>query len=322
MRSVRSALDAVSYAWTGALLLIGLLVLAAILSPQFYRLDSLTSSVAAAAPLVLGTMALTPIAIGNKGGVDLGMGPLLSLINVVLIAKCFPAGLGSPVMTFVIAIALGVGLGLVQGFFVAVMRLQPIIVGLCAYLVYGGVALLVLDQPGGSTLPWMLKLSDRTGPVPNGAVVIAVACLLWWAFSRTTIWRNVRLSGGDDVAAYASGVPVALAQLTSYAVSGVFAGLGAVMLTAYLGSGDPTVGLNYTLTSVAALVLGGTSLAGGRGGMFGSVVAAFAVFLVNYLVGTFNFGTVSSYVTQLSYGAILIAALVLGALNVRLRRIA
>jgi ribose transport system permease protein len=307
---------------TAVVLLGALVALIAVTSPQFYNPDSFASSMAAAAPLVLATMALTPIAIGNKVGIDLSVGPMMSLLNVVLIVHVFPQGLGSPVLTFLLACLGGGLLGLVHGLLVGYGRLQPVIVGLCGYLAYAGLALVVLTQNGGSTPSWTAGLVGRTWLVPHALVLLSAVGGAWWLFSRTTIWRNVTLAGGDDMAAYTSGINVPLCRAISYVVGGILAGVAAVALTAYLGSGDPTVGANYTLTSVAALVLGGASLLGGRGSMLGSAAAAFAVFLVNYIVGTFDFGTISSYVVQLSYGLILIIALVLGVLNNKLRKVA
>lgn len=315
---MRSALQRHASAGTAALLLIVLVIVAALKAPKlFTSLDGLAAGLAVAAPLVLATMALTPVAIGVRGGIDLAVGPLMSLINCGLVVWLIDNGVTSPVVVVPAAVLIGVGAGLAQGLLVAIVRIPAIIASLGGFLIFGGLALEVLPQPGGAVPQWLADLAGRTGPLPNAAVVIGVSCAAWWALARSTLVRNIRLAGGNETPAFTAGIDTRMTRLAAYALGGVFAGIAGLLLTAELASGDPSQGSAYTLQTVAALVLGGTSLAGGRGTMLGSVIAAFDIYLINYVIATFDFGAVSGYVTQLAYGVTLVASLAFGVLATR-----
>jgi ribose transport system permease protein len=117
--------------------------------------------------------------------------------------------------------------------------------------------------------------------------------------------------GSDERAAYTSGVPITAVRIGAHLISGAFAGLAAICFTALISSGDPSQGTTYTLIAVTALVLGGASLGGGRGGVFGSFLGAVNLYLITFVLSTFNFGAVQSFVTNLAYGSILVASLLL-----------
>jgi ribose transport system permease protein len=117
--------------------------------------------------------------------------------------------------------------------------------------------------------------------------------------------------GSDERAAYTAGVRIGWVRLGAHLISGAFVGLAAICYTALIGSGDPTQGTTYTLVAVTALVLGGTSLAGGRGGVIGSLLGAINLFLIGYVLSTFSFGSIQGFVTDLAYGVILVLSLLL-----------
>ena len=117
--------------------------------------------------------------------------------------------------------------------------------------------------------------------------------------------------GSDERAAYTAGVPITVVRIGAHLISGAFAGLAAIAFTALISSGDPSQGTTYTLIAVTALVLGGASLAGGRGGVFGSALGALNLYLITFVLATFNFGAVQSFVTNLAYGTILVLSLLL-----------
>ena len=141
--------------------------------------------------------------------------------------------------------------------------------------------------------------------------MVAVATVGWLIFSTTAFYGHLRLMGSDERAAYTSGVRIGVVRIGAHVVCGLFAGLAALAFTALISSGDPTQGTTYTLISVTALVLGGTSLAGGRATVFGSLLGALNLFLIGYVLSTFDFGSVQGFVTDLSYGVILVLSLLL-----------
>ena len=141
---------------------------------------------------------------------------------------------------------------------------------------------------------------------------------VWIAFSRTSLYQQIVLTGANERMAFANGVDTVAARFGAHIVAGAFTGIAALTYTALIASGDPTQGNTYTLSAVTALVLGGTSLAGGKGGGVGSILGALNIYLISYVLSTFNFGSVSGYVTQLSTGAILVVSLLInGAINRR-----
>jgi ribose transport system permease protein len=145
--------------------------------------------------------------------------------------------------------------------------------------------------------------------------ILIAALALWAVIWRSTFHTNLSLTGADERMAYTSGVPTEKVRIGAHLLGGIYAGLAGVCYTGLISSGDPTQGATFTLQSVTALVLGGASLAGGRGGAIGSVLGALNMFLIANLLSTFNFGMISGPATKLAYGLILVASLLLNVLS-------
>jgi ribose transport system permease protein len=302
-------------------LLVVLLILIALRGPSMFTERGLTIAASVAAPLVLATMALTPVAIAGRGGIDLSIGPLMGFVNVTIVVWLIGNGVRNPVPVIAFALALALAVGFINGVLVAVVRLQPIIAALGGYLVLSGLATYVLPSASGSVPSWLSGMAGKTGSVPTAALILLGAFIVWTWVSRTALFRNIRMLGGDERAAYASTVAIRPAHIAAYCIAGLFAGLAALMLTAVIASGNASQGPTYTLTSVAALALGGVSLAGGRGGMLGAVLGALDIYCLNYVLDTFNFGVNAANVTQMFYGLVLVVALAIsGATRLLLAR--
>lgn len=288
-----------------------LLIVAILRAPHTFTPVGLAGAVLVAAPLILAAMALTPIAMAGRGGVDLSVGPAIGFVNVTIVVWLPALGISSPFGVFAYAVAMGV---LWQAFLAALiiwLRIAPIIAALAGYMILQGVNLVILPRPGGLAPDWLASWSfgtDLFGPV---LWILIGACGLWALFTRTVMFDHLRLMGADERTAYTVGVDIVVARLAAHAVAGVFIGLAAVCLTGMIGSGDPTQGNTLTLQAVTALVLGGTSLAGGRGGVAGSVLGAVAMWLVFVVLSSFNFGAISGFMTQMVFGLILVASLLL-----------
>lgn len=294
-----------------------LLVLVGLRNPSFFTGSGLAGALVVAAPLVLAAMALTPIAIVGRGGVDLSIGPLVSFINVTIVTWLAPHGFTGSVVVFSYAIAAGVAWQAILAAIILYVRIPPIIVSLAGYLVLQGVNLMILSRPGGSAPDWLADWGAGTelfGPV---LFVLAAAMLLWWGFMRLPVYQQVRLTGADERMAYTCGVRTELARWVAHAVAGVFAGLAAVCLTGLIGSGDPTQGNTLTLQAITALVLGGTSLAGGKGNALGSALGAVAMYLIFVVLSSFNFGSFSGFASQVAFGLTLVLSLTLNAVGQR-----
>jgi ribose transport system permease protein len=311
---LRAKLDRQAYAAVPIGLLVVLLIVAAFRGPDLFTSRGGANALANMAPLIMATLALTSIAIAGRGGVDLAIGPLLSLVNVLMIKWLVDRGVTSPVPLIAFALAIAIVYELIQGILIATLRLQPIIVTLAGFLVLGGLNLTIMEQPGGAAPSWLAHWGSPSSIFSPVLLVIAIALVVWVLIARTTFFRNIRLMGANERTAYASGVPLIRARLGAHVIAGIYAGLGGLLYTALIASGDPTFGTKYTLMVVTALLLGGISVSGGRGGALGAVVGAVDVFLISYVLATFNFGSSATYAVQLAYGLVLVAALGAGVL--------
>lgn len=270
-------------------------------------------------PTVLAAMASVPSILSGGGGLDLSVGPLLGFVNVIAVGVLLPAGLGGGWVSIPVCLAIGAAAGLVNGVAVAYLRLQPIVVTLGTYLLLSGWALVVMPQPQGSEPGWAAFLGGAWlgGYLPHSLLLLVIAVALWLTLRRLGLVRLLTGVGSDDRAMYTAGVNVTAVRLGAYALGGILAALAGMALTALISSGDPTVGPQYTLEAVAAVALGGNSLAGGQGGMTGPALGAVTLFLIQSLLSSMK---VSSMWIQVVYGAVLLVALCLNSsLRARLR---
>jgi ribose transport system permease protein len=283
----------------------------------FISRSNWASILAVASPFIITAAAQAPVTLAGNGGIDLSVGPLAGLVNVIIIAVLIAHGISSPLPVLLIGLALGGGSGLLNGFLVSYMRIQPIIATLGTYLFYSGLALYIIPTAGGSAPGWLTHLAGSYGPIPGMVIPLGTIAIVWLALTRTAFRRNLLAVGGDERVAYTAGINVAAVRTSAYILTGLLAAVAGIVLTAVLGSADPTVGPPYTLTSIAGMALGGVSLAGGRGGLLGAAAGGAVLFLVQNLL---TLAQVSIFHLQIAYGVILIVALVLNSLGDRFRR--
>ena len=292
-------------------LLFGLLIIAVLRGPSLISSAGIGSAIIVAAPLILATYALTFIVMAGRVGVDLSIGPLIGFINVGMIQLFAADVISTPVQFFVYAIGVGIAYQLLMGLIIVYVRVQPIIVALSGFLALVGVNLVILPRPGGVAPEWLMPWGLGETIFSPVLVILVLATLAWFLLSRTAFFGHLRLMGSDERTAYTSGVRIYLVRLGAHCIAGVYAALAALTFTALISSGDPTQGSTYTLMAVTALVLGGTSLAGGRGSIIGSLLGALNIYLITFVLSTFNFGMVQSFITELAYGAVLVVSLLL-----------
>jgi ribose transport system permease protein len=291
-------------------LLIVLLVINAFLNPTRLFSDPLTT-IGLAAPLMLAAMATTPSILSGGGGIDISIGPMIGFLNIVLVIFMFGNGYESPLLVLPAILALGALLGAINGFLVAYIRLQPIVATLGTYLVFFGLTPWLQSRPGGDAPDWVLRLGDDFSLLP----LVAVGAL-WFVITRTPLYAYLMATGGSAKAAYTSGINVAIVKLLAYSLGGLIAALAAVAITALIGSADPQIGAPITLKAIAAVALGGVSLAGGRGGFIGASIGALTIFLLELaLTGS----GVSTFVMQLIFGLVLVLAVLFNAIVGRRR---
>lgn len=292
-------------------LLVVLLAVNLILSPGRFQPGSWGALVGLAAPLIGAAIASTPVILAGRGGIDISVGPLMGFVNALTIQVLFlGAGISSPLVLVPAALLVGALVGAANGFLATIVRIQPIVATLGTYLILTGVTLTILPAPIGPAPAWLKALSGPLSMLPLALMFIA-----WWLVRRTPYYDQLMAVGSDDRAAYTAGVDVTRVRFIAYIMAGILGGCAGLMLTALIGSADPNIGPTYTLIAIAAVALGGVSLAGGRGGVAGAAIGAIDIFLLQSVLTTFN---VSTFVLQIAYGAILVLAVMLTALQERL----
>jgi ribose transport system permease protein len=265
------------------------------------------------------------------GGLDLSVGMVFVLANCVASAVV----VDSPLQTafgLVLVALLGLGCGAINGLIVVYGRLQPIITTLATGAVYYGFALWLRPVPGGSinfvladTLTGKLRdaipgmpgtaLGNTVGAIPVTLIVLLVVVLVIWVpYRRSVIGRAAYAVGSSEQAAYMSSVPVRRAKLLAYMLSGLLAALGGLFLTflTYSGEASAPIGGTYTLNSIAAVVIGGTSLFGGIGSAIGSIFGAFVLRTIGDLLFVFDMDPLWQPLFQ---GVILLVAVSIGSIR-------
>lgn len=287
-------------------LLVVLLAVNVLLNPVRFLPASWGTEIGLAAPLLAAAIASMPAILGGRGGIDVSVGPLMGFVNAVLV-QVFVIDLGftAPLPLVLVALVVGALVGLVNGSLVSLVRIQPIVATLGTYLLLTGITLTILPSPVGNVPAWLKSLAG-----PWSAVPLAALALAWLLLKRTPYYEQLMAVGSDDRACYTAGVAVARVRLLSYVLTGLFAGVAGLMLTALIGSADPNVGPTYTLIAISAVALGGVSLAGGRGGFLAAVIGAADIFLLQNALTFFN---VSTFVLQIAYGVILVLSVALNA---------
>jgi len=287
------------------LVLITFLVIYAIMQPAF--LSSLLITQFLNGSAVIAVAAVGEAVVIIAGGFDLSVGSALSVINVLLAVHMGQSN-GSQIFWIVIALVVGGGIGLVNGFLIAILRIPSIVATLATSFFWGGVALLILSQPGGAvSMTFSNWFTGTYAGIPNALPLLIVTALVWLVIKRTKLGISIYALGGDREAAIANGVKSKSTLLGAYALAGVFYGIAGLFLTAETASGDPNAGGSLLLTIFTAVVLGGVSLSGGRGDASAAIVGALilnSIFDVLYVIG------ISSFYTSIFTGGVLILALI------------
>ena len=248
------------------------------------KFDSFDAQSVAMAALPLACAAAAQAIVVISGGIDLSIGSVMAVANVLAARTMNEASFGQSLWLALAILAAGAAIGAINGFLVIVSRVPDVIVTLTTGFIWGGVALLILEKPGGGAPPEFANLGTGTLVtewLSNSLVLLVVAVTLVWIpvrMSKTGL--RIYATGSDKIAAFRSGVNVEVARLAAYVFGGLFSAIGGLGLTMTTGIGSPHAGVLYTLSGLAAVVIGGVSLTGGRGGVVGPVIAAFVLTLI------------------------------------------
>lgn len=285
-------------------LLIALLVAGSMVSDRF--LTSRNFSNLFQQMVVLGLASLGQTLVILLAGIDLAVGSLVGAVTVFL-ANFLDWQPGLIWLGVLIALVGATAVGALNGALIVLLRIHPLIVTLGMSSVIFGATLMYRKTPGGSVPAVFEEIAYGKIfgiPYPAIAMVVIFSIAGIW-LTRTRIGRMMYLVGGNHEAARLNGIPVSRITILAFALSGLCAGLAALFLTARTGVGDPRIGAALTLQSITPVVVGGTILAGGRGGVFGTFLG---VLLVSMLNNFLNFSGFSSFYQWVVQGIIIIVA--------------
>ncbi len=293
--------------WTAVVALVVLVVVFGVASPTFLSFGNIQAVLVAAAILVMLTVGQTYVII--TAGIDLSVASALTLGSVVL-GQAVSRG-WSIAIACVLAVIAGTLVGLINGFIIAKGKITDFIVTLGTLSAAAGAALVLANgEPVTVTSNFLLRLATGSlGPIPYFVVVaLVIAVIGHIVLFHTRFGTHLLATGGDPEAARAMGINTDRVKIAAYTISGFLAGLASILLTARIGAAEPAANTSYLLNSVAAVVLGGVSLFGGRGSMVGPVVGAL---LLTALVNGLTLLGVSQFYQQLAIGIVVVLAALL-----------
>ena len=282
-------------------------------SPNFFQVSNIMAILQATS--VNGVLAVGVTLIIITGGIDLSIGTLMTfcavMTGVVLTWAGMPLILG--VLT---AIGTGALCGLISGTFVAKMKIPPFIATLGMMLMLKGLSLIVTgtkpiyfnDTPGFSVIAQgsLIGMLIPAFPVPNGVLILfVVAGVVAWILGRTVLGRYTFALGSNEEAVRLSGVNTDAWKMAIYALAGGICGIAGLLIASRLNSAQPALGLGYELEAIAAVVIGGTSLAGGRGTVLGTLIGAL---IMSVLTNGLRVMSVAPEWQTVVTGAIIVAA--------------
>lgn len=283
-----------------------------LLTPGDFSYFDLNTTVGTGGTLALAAMGQALVII--SGGLDLSAGAVISLVNA-FVATNMTDSIDNQIIVGILGIAIGGAAGAFNGFFIAFLRIPPIVVTLATLFIIQGIALLVSPTPGGYVAPEFIKFFNGTavpGLLPSGLIVIAAAVLFWFTIKNSKFGVALYATGSDEAAAQAAGIRIRRTKFITYVLAGCFYGLAGLFISAQSGGADPLVGAPMLLPIFAAVVLGGTSLGGGRGGLFGAVIGSYLLMMFINVLLLFSLPT---YLAPIADGTVLILAVLIGSIG-------
>ncbi|MES1040686.1 MULTISPECIES: ABC transporter permease [Peribacillus] len=291
------------------LALVLLFIVITVLNPSFMEPNNILNLLRQTSINALIAFGMTFIIL--TGGIDLSVGSILALSSA-LMAGMMVSGL-DPILAILIGILLGAIMGVINGILVSKGKMAPFIVTLATMTIFRGLTLVYTDgKPitgiGDSVMFQMLGRGYFLG-VPVPAVVMVIAFfILWFLLHKTSFGRKTYAIGGNERASRISGIKVDRVKVAIYGLAGTMAAIAGAILTSRLNSAQPTAGQSYEMDAIAAVVLGGTSLSGGKGRLFGTLVG---VLIIGTLNNGMNLLGVSSFYQQVVKGAVILIAVLL-----------
>ncbi|MCW0982754.1 ribose ABC transporter permease [Agrobacterium sp. BT-220-3] len=295
-----------------ALPLAGLIVVSILMglaSDNFFSVNNIMNVLRQVS--VVGILAVGMTFVILTGGIDLSVGAVMALVGTLSAGLMVNTGL-SPAVALPAGFFIGLGIGIFNGALVAWGKMPAIIVTLATMGMARGLGLIYSGGYPVSGIPsWISWFGvGRIGVVPVPVVIMVVIyAVAWVLLQRTAFGRHVYALGGNELAARLSGVKTQRVKLAVYGISGVTAAFAALILTGRLMSGQPNAGVGFELDAIAAVVLGGTAIAGGRGLILGTLIGAVLLGILN---NGLNLVGINPYLQDVIKGAIILLAIYIG----------
>ncbi|MDX9940360.1 MAG: ABC transporter permease [Sphaerochaetaceae bacterium] len=288
---------------------IAIYLLAGILQPRFLTWNNNVNLFTRIVPLLFAGIAQTFVLL--TGGIDLSVGSIIGLTNVIAASLPFPDTGMNLLLWATVPLLVGAAIGLSNGVIISRWGFPPFIVTFATSTIWTGVALFIMDVPGGeiSISIYRTITGKLFGVIPVPLlIIIGFVAFAHMILRHTVFGRSIYAIGGNKQVAKESGINVSRIEMFSYMSSGMFAALGGMYLSAIMISGDPLVGDPYVMNSIAIAVIGGVALIGGRGGVQGLIGAAYIFYLIDNLLNLLGVSTFYQYVAK---GLVIILALTL-----------
>lgn len=301
------------------ILLIIALIVNYILQPNLFSGEALNNNMRVFLPLLLLSIGQAVVIIG--GGIDISVGGIVSIVNTVLATQVGLNGTPEKMWQYsLLCLVIGLIAGAINGFFIAYLRLQPIITTYATSFLYAGFAMFILPNPGGGIPTQISAIYRNTTPLglPLAFFVIPLFLIIWWYIRSTRYGKYLFAVGGKAQAAYETAVPVTQVQFSTYLVSGLMSALAGIAITMLTGSGNSEIGAPMTLNSITAVVIGGTAMSGGIGGVAGPMIGAVTLGLIMNIISFANIDT--WWQTFVNASIIVIALATPGVINLLQRR--
>lgn len=285
----------------------------AYMSEAFLTVDNLLNVGMSIA--VIGILSVGMTFVILTGGIDLGIGSVLALGGVV--AAMITASTGSAMAGFAAALAIGLGWGAFNGGFVAYAKVPPFVVTLAVLTIARGLAFILSEGRSIGNLPegfaWLGKTSYLG--IPLSIILMIVSFVAgWFVLSKTRFGRYVYAVGDNPEASFLAGINVKSTLFWVYVLNGLLTGVAAVVLASRLGAGVPNSGVQYELDVIAAVVVGGTSLSGGRGSV---ILTLFGAIFIGILNNGLNLAGIDSYLQKIVLGVVILLAVLIDRFNKR-----
>jgi ribose transport system permease protein len=295
--------------WLPIAVVLALIAFFSIATDSFLTLRNMTGILGQASTLLLACLGASFVVL--MGSIDLSVGATVLLVGAVTVTALNYADLG--VLALLVAVAFGTGLGLINGLIFAFGRIPSFVVTLGTLSVFTGAAWQLLQGRAlrfDSVVFEELAIGQLVPRIPNIALfAIAAWALMTFIGFKTRFGRYMYIIGGGEAVARTAGLPVRRYKIYAFAVSGALAGLAGALATARLGAAGPTLGQELLLNSLAAIVVGGTSLAGGIGGVHRTLIG---VLIIALLDNGLNLMGVNQYTQMVIKGAVVVAAVLIG----------